>query len=404
MTFKIYSGTSLEAASASNTEAAAAIVLNGTVAEGVFTQADGETTGSADAYEDTAWHAQWNNLPKYTNAGALLYYVVKEDTVTNYATAYPSGQTYAMDAQLIENTELTEIEAVKNWVPATTASGDTVTFTLYADGVEKTTAVADGDTSNGAPRATGDTKADLNATEATEWTIKWSNLPKYKVDEGNVTAIAYTVEETSFTFGGVTYNVTKNGTDYMVTPVQNTVDEGETVGTWQTTAASDNTFTNELFGSVKVTKSFVFPENAGLNVPDTFKITASWTINEVESSIELTTTGTQPTNVILTGNGTTEPFSWTISNLPIGTEVTFTESGYEIAGYNVTTTVTPTDGKATASVTPGTVAITNEYVAGVELPSTGGPGTVIYTVSGLTLLLGASLILYYRRRRREQNT
>ena len=56
-------------------------------------------------------------------------------------------------------------------------------------------------------------------------------------------------------------------------------------------------------------------------------------------------------------------------------------------------------GTATAAVTPGTVAITNEYVAGAELPSTGGPGTLLYTATGLTLLLGASLWLLLRRKK-----
>ena len=40
---------------------------------------------------------------------------------------------------------------------------------------------------------------------------------------------------------------------------------------------------------------------------------------------------------------------------------------------------------------------------GVELPATGGPGTLVYTVTGLTLTLGAALWLILSRRKREQN-
>jgi LPXTG-motif cell wall-anchored protein len=40
---------------------------------------------------------------------------------------------------------------------------------------------------------------------------------------------------------------------------------------------------------------------------------------------------------------------------------------------------------------------------GVELPATGGPGTLVYTVTGLTLTLGAALWLILRRRKEQQN-
>lgn len=45
---------------------------------------------------------------------------------------------------------------------------------------------------------------------------------------------------------------------------------------------------------------------------------------------------------------------------------------------------------------------TNTYQAGVELPATGGSGILPYTLTGLTLLLGAALFLFLRRKR-EQN-
>ena len=178
----------------------------------------------------------------------------------------------------------------------------------------------------------------------------------------------------------------------------------------------------ESVKAVQVTKTFVFPAESGLTVPQGFKVTARWKIpaaveggTETVFTVNLLTTGepnyTLPEGTALpsgvtierTGDGTTTTYQWTISGLPIGTEVTFNESGYEIAGYIVTTNVNPTDGKATAAATPRTVAITNEYVAGVTLPSTGGPGTVLYTAAGLSLILGASLWLMLRRRKEQQN-
>ena len=47
--------------------------------------------------------------------------------------------------------------------------------------------------------------------------------------------------------------------------------------------------------------------------------------------------------------------------------------------------------------------ITVQNTPGIQLPSTGGPGTVIYTAAGLSLILGASLWLMFRRRKEQQN-
>ena len=117
-------------------------------------------------------------------------------------------------------------------------------------------------------------------------------------------------------------------------------------------------------GSVEVTKTF-----AGLpadKLPSGFKITATYTVKGQQSTVELT-----PSTEGVTGNGTTEPYKWTIGNLPIGTVVTFTESGYEVTGYTVVTNPAA-DGNvvsttATATETPGQASFLNTYTQVVKV-------------------------------------
>ena len=112
-------------------------------------------------------------------------------------------------------------------------------------------------------------------------------------------------------------------------------------------------------GAVEVTKTF-----AGLpaaKLPGGFKITATYTEKGEQKTVELTSSTEG-----VTGNGTTEPYKWTIGNLPIGTVVTFTESGYDVPGYTVVTNpaadgnnvVTTT---ASAAETPGQASFVNTY-------------------------------------------
>ena len=101
-------------------------------------------------------------------------------------------------------------------------------------------------------------------------------------------------------------------------------------------------------------------------------------------------------------------YTWTIEGLPVGTEVTFEETGYSVPGYTWAGTVKgPNDAEAqngtsgTAHVTAEgkTVAFTNTYAPGVELPATGGRGTLAFTISGLALMMLAGVLMISRKRR-----
>ena len=88
----------------------------------------------------------------------------------------------------------------------------------------------------------------------------------------------------------------------------------------------------------------------------------------------------------------------TISGIPAGTYYRVTELSTE--GYK--TTVNGSEGYIvsgkieTGEIKPASFVNTPYY----ELPSTGGPGTLLYTSSGLALMLGATLMYKILRRRR----
>ena len=119
--------------------------------------------------------------------------------------------------------------------------------------------------------------------------------------------------------------------------------------------------TSDETGSVQVTKTFTGIEVS--EIPADFQITASWTEDGAEKTAEFTTTDKQPD-----ADSENLTYTWTISDLPIGTEVTFTETDYELDGYTVQTMppANTEDGKVTTKATataaePGTASFENAY-------------------------------------------
>ena len=210
----------------------------------------------------------------------------------------------------------------------------------------------------------------------------------------------YTVREIlvgSVTVPGYAYKETKlNNENRTDNKISVDVEYNKTV-----TVTANNFY---KLGKLQVTKSFSGVEA----LPDTFAIEVTG-LGEV---IELKTTGILPENVerVVDDSGDTPVYTWTLSNLPIGTDVTFTEKGCSVPGYNWSGTVSvngatpPSDGitgtvKVVADKT-NSVAFNNTYVAGTELPATGGSGTLAYTLGGLALILLAGALWMVRKRRK----
>ena len=125
---------------------------------------------------------------------------------------------------------------------------------------------------------------------------------------------------------------------------------------------SNQTITIEnkyLLGSVRVTNHFI-----GINesqIPEDYMIIASWNEGETEKSLELTMEESLPEGVMREEDGLTN--TWTIGQIPINTEVMFSEIGYEIPDHAVTINgnATPEPIMKLAATEPDAAVFSNEY-------------------------------------------
>ena len=78
-------------------------------------------------------------------------------------------------------------------------------------------------------------------------------------------------------------------------------------------------------------------------------------------------------------------------------EETSVPDGYQADGYGTNSEGTITKSQGAVSAADGG-AIINRESPGYELPSTGGPGTRLFTILGSILILGAGVLLWRRRK------
>ncbi|MCD7918518.1 MAG: CHAP domain-containing protein, partial [Clostridiales bacterium] len=216
--------------------------------------------------------------------------------------------------------------------------------------------------------------ADATVSQTYYWTYTLTNL----------TAGNYYVEETlGSTTSGYTYVSTTSTPD----------------GTTGTTSANF-TVTNGNTSTVTFTNTYQ-------------KATTSIILKKVDSKNNNTTLS----GAVFTLSGSNSTYTTktdgtvTIENITYGTEYTLTETTAP-DGYNLLTepikftisgsgTVTFTSGNengvASATTENGSIVITVKNEAGYVLPSTGGSGTWLYTLTGTVLCCGAALLLWKRR-------
>ncbi len=138
--------------------------------EGVFVRGD-----AVELNAENNWTYSWEHLPA-KKFGIPVEYTVKEvDTIHGYTTEIIDGTSTTITNKHIP--EVTEVKGSKTWDDADDQDGlrpESITIKLYADGELK------------------DTKT---VTEADGWKWAFTDLPKNKNVNGEVTEIVYTIEE-----------------------------------------------------------------------------------------------------------------------------------------------------------------------------------------------------------------
>ena len=127
-------------------------------------------------------------------------------------------------------------------------------------------------------------------------------------------------------------------------------------------------------GSVQVTKAF-----AGINegqIPTAFQITATWGPEgkQLTRTLKISGMDNYP-DVVMTKSENGLTYTWTISNLPVGEQVSFVESGFSIDEMTVETTANGTANATSAMAAAvedftsadGTATFTNTYTATTQL-------------------------------------
>ena len=371
--------------------------------------------------------ASWADLPKRmlvtttetadgqevtTSAWYDVTYSVKETKVTFTAAsgketleteeaiqaAYNPTSWDATDKTITNNVPKITIEGTKTWnvlgssIPTV---NPTLTLTRISskEGADPETVTP----AEGQP-AWSDVEGQTNVKK-----YQFTELDKYDTDGYLYT---YSVTEASFKVGDVTYTVTKNGDTY-------TVKVGETeVKTFTVTQEGYN-ITNTETKDFEFTKIWRDISQQDVEWPEGKQITVTFnaSVEGKEKALEDQRLTFSPSTcpegwtkeISADGNKTTFKISGLAAKDADGKELTYYVTETQVDGYKAPSYAT-SEGNGlvfTGSDVPKATngqQIINTPVEGYELPSTGGPGTRLFTILGSILILGAGVLLWRRRK------
>lgn len=246
--------------------------------------------------------------------------------------------------------------------------------------------------------------ADWGASQPTSVTVNSNNTDGVTIN--NVPAgVAMVITETADT--GYEYTVTAVGTGSLdeeqegaaysfIVPL-----EGDTITFTNTVATIDGIAVTKTDDKTPATglsgANFTLTRNSKLDGSGTF-VNLGGDFGEIISGTDgvmITANDNLPLGVYRLKENSS-PDGYIITNDIVEFQITKDEEGNAILSW----TSAGKPDNATISDDGKTLTITNQ--TGQALPHTGGPGTLLYTLSGIALMLGAALMYGFRMRRRER--
>ena len=323
-------------------------------------------------------------------ASAPVYSKTVNDTIT----------TEGITEISFENEELTEVNVEKLWkqsdgtTAATPPEGTKIVLNLYKGSVDAAN-LCSSITLNGIPEvsetpvegqevfADGNT---ANAYEHSAWHAKWINLPKYQ--DGQL--IEYLITEAS-ELSGYTVLYSNDGTATYASnggTITNKVNEIDI----DIIKVDDSDEPKPLAGAEFMLEKCIGTDSSG---NDVYEVVDEYKkITVVGDGVEK-----GKAHLVKLINGkyrlteTKAPDGYNLLSLPL----IFTVEGGAIKDHGADGTTIKYEQKKDDPATPDTYIIKN--TPGVELPSTGGSGTLIYTIAGMLLITLAGALLAARKRK-----